>query len=224
MYHAVTLTPEDRDFHWFLWKDTDTDPVMDYGMTRVTFGIASAAFLATILLLCLAKENESEFSLAAKAGKGHHTFLHQDDSNDPATQDTLEKTKQDALMVSIPNRSNTKESENTAGGSGITSVSYVTAPKAITSNSVLMVTAEVILSGPNGHQMVARALLDSTSTAPFVTERLVQHLKLLKQKQEITINGIGEAQCSTQNNAVVNINLTSTHSSSILANVQAVLP
>ena len=35
---------------------------------------------------------------------------------------------------------NTKESENTAGGSGITSVSYVTAPEAITSNSVLMMT------------------------------------------------------------------------------------
>ena len=46
-------------------------------------------------------------------------------------------------MVSIPKPTNTKESENTAGGSGITSVSYVTAPEAITSNSVLMITAEV---------------------------------------------------------------------------------
>ena len=67
-----------------------------------------------------------------KCGKQHHTFLHQDDSNDPVTQDTLEKTKQDAFMVSIPNPTNVKESENTAGGSGITSVSYVTAPEAIT--------------------------------------------------------------------------------------------
>jgi len=38
-----------------------------------------------------------------KCGKRHHTFLHQDDSIDPVTQDTVEKTKQDALMVSIPN-------------------------------------------------------------------------------------------------------------------------
>ena len=126
-------------------------------------------------------------------------------------------------MVSVPNPTNTKESENTTGGSGITSVSYVTAPEAITSNSVLMMTAEVILSGPNGHQMVARALLDLASTASFVTERLVQHLKLCKQRQEITINGIGETQCSTQSNAVVNINLTSTQSCSTLANVQAIV-
>ena len=40
-------------------------------MTRVrlTFGIASAAFLATHSLLCFAKENESELPLAAKAVK-----------------------------------------------------------------------------------------------------------------------------------------------------------
>ena len=38
---------------------------------------------------------------------------------------------------------------------GIATVTYVTAPEAIASNSILMMTAEVILSGPNGHQMVA---------------------------------------------------------------------
>ena len=69
MYCVVTLTPEDRDFHRFLWRDKDTDPVVDYQMTRVTFGIASAAFLSTNSLLCLAKENESELPLAAKAVK-----------------------------------------------------------------------------------------------------------------------------------------------------------
>ena len=69
MYRAVTLTPEDRDFHPFLRQDKDTDPVVDYRMTRVTFEIASAAFLAANALLCLAKENESELPLAAKAVK-----------------------------------------------------------------------------------------------------------------------------------------------------------
>ena len=69
MCRAVTFTPEDRDFHRFLWRDKDTDPVVEYRMARVTFGIASAAFLATNSLLCLAKENESELPLAAKAVK-----------------------------------------------------------------------------------------------------------------------------------------------------------
>jgi len=68
-YRAVTLTPEDRDFHRFLWRKTDTEPVVDYRMTRVTFGITSAAFLATNSLGCLARENESELPLAAKAVK-----------------------------------------------------------------------------------------------------------------------------------------------------------
>ena len=69
MYLAVTLTPEDRDFHRFLWRKTDTEPVVDYRMTEVTFGITSATFLATNSLLCLAKENESELPFAAKAVK-----------------------------------------------------------------------------------------------------------------------------------------------------------
>ena len=80
MYRAVTLTPEDRDFHRFLWRDKDADPVVDYRMTRVTFGIASAVFLATNSLLCLAKENESELPLAAKRGGFK---LHKWDSNSP---------------------------------------------------------------------------------------------------------------------------------------------
>ena len=69
MNRTVTLTPQDRDFHRFLWRDSDTDLVVDYQMTRVTFGIASAAFLATNSLQCLAKENESELPLPAKAVK-----------------------------------------------------------------------------------------------------------------------------------------------------------
>jgi hypothetical protein len=58
-------------------------------------------------------------------------------------------------------------------------------------NNVLMMTAEVIVSSPSGQQMTARALLDPASTASFITERLAQHLKLRRSKQEITINGIG---------------------------------
>ena len=67
MYWAVGLAEEDRDYHRFLWRENPTDPVTDYRMTRVTFGIASAAFLATNSVSHLAKENEAKFSVAAKA-------------------------------------------------------------------------------------------------------------------------------------------------------------
>ena len=49
-------------------------------------------------------------------------------------------------------------------------------PEATTSNSVRIMTADVLLSGSNGHQMIAQALLDPASTASFITERAAQHL------------------------------------------------
>jgi hypothetical protein len=66
MYRAVGLAIEDRDYHRFLWRENPNDPVHDYRMTRVTFGIASAAFLATKSVFRLAEDNEAKFPLAAK--------------------------------------------------------------------------------------------------------------------------------------------------------------
>lgn len=172
---------------------------------------------------CLKAKHTSKQCLSPncclKCGKRHHTLLHLNDSRNAVNQDTLETTRQDTLMVSAPSGSNTTDPGNIVSDGGISTVTYVTAPQAIASNSILMMTAEVILSGPNGHQMVARALLDPASTASFVTERVVQCLKLYKQRQEITINGIGDTQCSTQSNSVVNMNLRSTQSSLALDNV-----
>ena len=69
MYRAVTLAPEHRDYHRLLWRDKPGDPITDYRMTRVTFGIASAAFLATNSVLRVAEENEFELPLATKTVK-----------------------------------------------------------------------------------------------------------------------------------------------------------
>ncbi|KAK2565611.1 hypothetical protein P5673_010739 [Acropora cervicornis] len=66
MYCAVTLAPEDREYHRFLWRDKPGNPITDYRMTRVTFGIASAAFLATNSVLHVAEENKLELPLSAK--------------------------------------------------------------------------------------------------------------------------------------------------------------
>ena len=69
MYCAVTLAPEDREYHRFLWRDKPGNPITDYRMTRVTFGIASAAFLATNSVLHVAEENKLELPLSAKTVK-----------------------------------------------------------------------------------------------------------------------------------------------------------
>ena len=61
---------------------------------------------------------------------------------------SLRTPGEDAPMISIPKDTNTNKSGNTADGGSTTSVSYVTAPEAIASNSVHMKTAELILTGP----------------------------------------------------------------------------
>ena len=93
MYRAVTLAPEDRDYHRFLWRDKPGDPITDYRMTRVTFGIASAAFLATNSVLRLAEENELELPLAAKTVKESFYV----DDGLPSVE-----TKQEALTLFRP--------------------------------------------------------------------------------------------------------------------------
>ena len=71
--------------------------------------------------------------------------------------------------------------------------------------------------------MIVRALLDPASTASFITERAAQHLKLRREKQEISVSGIGGTQCLTQSHAVVNVNLKSVQNSMSLHSVQAIV-
>ena len=90
-------------------------------------------------------------------------------------------------------------------------------------NTVLMMTAEVIVCGPRGHQAVARVLLDPASTASFITEKLANQLQLPKQRQSICINGIGETQCTNTQNKTVRIDIKSTHDSSSLETLDAIV-
>ena len=46
MYREVELAEEDRDLHRFLWRPTPDDPVQDYRMKRVTFGVSASPYLA----------------------------------------------------------------------------------------------------------------------------------------------------------------------------------
>jgi hypothetical protein len=56
---------------------------------------------------------------------------------------------------------------------------------------VLLMTAQVLVHGPDGRFVRARALLDSGSTASFVTQKLAKSLNLKLQHINITIEGIG---------------------------------
>ena len=63
MYRAVHLAPEDKDFHRFVWRSTPTDPLKDFRMTRVTFGVSASSFAA---IKQNALDFEHKFPLASK--------------------------------------------------------------------------------------------------------------------------------------------------------------
>lgn len=61
---------------------------------------------------------------------------------------------------------------------------------AATSGTVLLATARVKLVTECGRTMTVRALLDSSSEASFVTERVAKLLKLLRRKVNVTVTGM----------------------------------
>ena len=54
----------------------------------------------------------------------------------------------------------------------------------------LLMTCRVRVKSPKGSDVVARALLDSASSASFVSERLAQTLGLPRTKRDVVISGI----------------------------------
>ena len=66
MYRAVELTVEDKDLHRFVWRSKSTDPIKDYRMTRVTFGVSASSFAANMSVRQNAIDSAHKYPLAAK--------------------------------------------------------------------------------------------------------------------------------------------------------------
>ena len=50
MYREVELCPKDRQLHRFLWRSEKSQPIGDYHMNRVTFGVTSSPYVAVKVL------------------------------------------------------------------------------------------------------------------------------------------------------------------------------
>ena len=61
MYRAIELTPEDRDLHRFLWRQSPNQPLRDFRMTRITFGVSASSFVANMSI----KQNALDIALAS---------------------------------------------------------------------------------------------------------------------------------------------------------------
>ena len=67
MYRAVELTPEDRDYHRFVWRSDPNQPLKDYRMMRVTFGVSASSFAVNMSVKQNAHDNSTKYPLAAEA-------------------------------------------------------------------------------------------------------------------------------------------------------------
>ena len=61
MYREVLLHPADKDLHRFVWRASPTEPIQDYRMCRVTFGVSASPYLAVKTLQQTAKDHGEEY-------------------------------------------------------------------------------------------------------------------------------------------------------------------
>ena len=66
-----------------------------------------------------------------------------------------------------------------------------------TPKTVLLMTCQLTVMGPDGLETKARALIDHGSSTSFVSEHLVQHLRLPQKSSAIRIVGIGGISCDS---------------------------
>ena len=65
MYRQIYLHPEDKDYHRFLWRNDPGDPVQEFRLTTVTFGVASSSHHARRCLHQLAQDEQVKYPQAA---------------------------------------------------------------------------------------------------------------------------------------------------------------
>ena len=66
MYREIKLCTQDKDLHRFVWRDNPAEPLKDYRMTRVTFGVSASPFLAVRTLHQTAVDHGGDYPRAAQ--------------------------------------------------------------------------------------------------------------------------------------------------------------
>ena len=70
MYSQVALSPADRDLHRFIWRASPSEPLSEYRMCRVTFGVSASPYLAVKTLQRTARDHGGDYPSAT------HHILH----------------------------------------------------------------------------------------------------------------------------------------------------
>ena len=125
--------------------------------------------------------------------KPHHTLLHVDET--PSTPSPSKAAEKPVVS-------------NTAVG--------------LKSSSLLM-TCRVMVSAPDGSSVEARAILDSASSASFVSERLAQSLCLPRHNQNARISGIAGISHKSPAQSITSFDIKAVRSSSEIIGVTAIV-
>ena len=67
MYRCVELVPSDRDLHRFVWRSDPAQPLQDYRMTRLTFGVSASCFAANMAVKQNAIDHALDYPQAFRA-------------------------------------------------------------------------------------------------------------------------------------------------------------
>ena len=67
MYRAVLLPEHQRDLHQFLWREDPQQPLKNYRMTRLTFGVSASPFTEIMAMRQNALDYQKKYPLVAQA-------------------------------------------------------------------------------------------------------------------------------------------------------------
>ncbi|XP_021959562.1 uncharacterized protein LOC110855462 [Folsomia candida] len=93
MYRQIRVSPADADMQRILWREDPSKPVQHYSLSTVTYGTASASFLATRSLKELVIQNKAKFPRAAEVVL-RYSYMDDDLSGEPSLPEALETVQQ----------------------------------------------------------------------------------------------------------------------------------
>ncbi len=132
--------------------------------------------------------------------KPHHTFLHAEDYGKQQLPPANSHSSSDSRTNSVIS--------NIAAGLNV---------------NTLMMTCRVLISNHDGSVIESRALLDSASSASFISERLAQTLHLPRSKHSARITGIAGLSHGSPSQSVTTFTLSSIKLSSTKIGVTAII-
>nr|XP_034174770.1 uncharacterized protein LOC117601734 [Osmia lignaria] len=97
MFRQIRVHPDDRIFQRILWRDSRDQPVKTYQLNTVTYGTASAPFLAVRCLQQLANDEQHKFPLAAAIFK--RDFSMDDLLTGASTREEALKIRDEAISL-----------------------------------------------------------------------------------------------------------------------------